>query len=461
MATYLQASDTLLTQTITEKGSPTPAAATDEPIVALPVDSETATTPTLPSPAPPPELSSDPDSLSNAFAALDFVDAEANKSDASSLEESRKQLLSAIPEDTTLSLPPPTIPSLTLRPATPITRPSTPTPTPTGPRVLCLDGGGLRGLPLLYTLRSALPSSQPPCEQFDLITGVGTGGLVAVLLGRMRLDLDSAIGLYESIARLTLYGKEQRPGSFFSKLFGGGGDATPVNGGRDVALGKACETFLPSGKMRMKSVVENGKLCKTGVLAFEQVGRGAVWSRSFAEEEEGDDLSVRDTVCATLATSSFFKPHRSTSTTFVSTSSSLNPSDATLNLLRQTFPSSPTPSLFLSIGIGRISDSVKLTSKTKTRALRTVAQLASSNASEAERVRARARREGWEGGFVRLEVEGLSSGEDGGIEEWVQGRALGSGMERWVKGGGASEVAKLRDGQGEFFDARRREWEHC
>ncbi|ORY90797.1 hypothetical protein BCR35DRAFT_258064, partial [Leucosporidium creatinivorum] len=65
---------------------------------------------------------------------------------------------------------------------------------------LSLDGGGIRGLSLLLTLKSTLPPT-PPCEQFDLITGVGSGGLVAILLGRLRLDIDSSIELYSPIAR--------------------------------------------------------------------------------------------------------------------------------------------------------------------------------------------------------------------------------------------------------------------
>jgi len=60
------------------------------------------------------------------------------------------------------------------------------------PRVLSLDGGGVRGLSSLLILREIMEdieqrtgSSQTPrpCEYFDLIGGTSTGGLIAIMLG--------------------------------------------------------------------------------------------------------------------------------------------------------------------------------------------------------------------------------------------------------------------------------------
>ena len=50
-------------------------------------------------------------------------------------------------------------------------------------RLLCLDGGGVRGLSSLYILLQLMTAIEPanppkPCEVFDLIGGTGTGGLV-------------------------------------------------------------------------------------------------------------------------------------------------------------------------------------------------------------------------------------------------------------------------------------------
>jgi hypothetical protein len=35
-----------------------------------------------------------------------------------------------------------------------------------------------------------------PCEHFDLIAGTGTGGLIAIMLGRLRLDVDTCKDVY-------------------------------------------------------------------------------------------------------------------------------------------------------------------------------------------------------------------------------------------------------------------------
>jgi hypothetical protein len=64
------------------------------------------------------------------------------------------------------------------------------------PRLLALDGGVVKGLSSLFILREIMdeiqrktgPSTQPlPSEYFDLIGGTGTGGLIAIMLGRLRM----------------------------------------------------------------------------------------------------------------------------------------------------------------------------------------------------------------------------------------------------------------------------------
>jgi patatin-like phospholipase/acyl hydrolase len=59
------------------------------------------------------------------------------------------------------------------------------------PRVLSLDGGGVRGLSSLLILREMMNELSPqaqapkPCEYFDLIGGTSTGGLIAIMLGAL------------------------------------------------------------------------------------------------------------------------------------------------------------------------------------------------------------------------------------------------------------------------------------
>ena len=63
------------------------------------------------------------------------------------------------------------------------------------PRILSLDGGGVRGLSSLLILRNIMEeitrrndtAEALPCDYFDLIGGTGTGGLIAIMLGRLRM----------------------------------------------------------------------------------------------------------------------------------------------------------------------------------------------------------------------------------------------------------------------------------
>jgi len=76
------------------------------------------------------------------------------------------------------------------------------------PRILSLDGGGIRGLSSLLILRTImeriklanqLSQTPKPCEYFDLIGGTSTGGLIAIMLGRLRL-----VSSFSLCGRLTL-----------------------------------------------------------------------------------------------------------------------------------------------------------------------------------------------------------------------------------------------------------------
>lgn len=86
--------------------------------------------------------------------------------------------------------------------------------TPGRKYVLAIDGGGFRSyacLVLLHHLMRQLTksSSDPvplPCQIFDLISGTSTGGLIAVLLGRMGLDCLTAMSVYKELVA-DLFGK--------------------------------------------------------------------------------------------------------------------------------------------------------------------------------------------------------------------------------------------------------------
>jgi len=66
------------------------------------------------------------------------------------------------------------------------------------PRILTIDGGGVRGLSSLLILRQIMDEigrrngtpAPLPCEYFEMIGGTSTGGIIAIMLGRLRMVLE-------------------------------------------------------------------------------------------------------------------------------------------------------------------------------------------------------------------------------------------------------------------------------
>ncbi|KAG6916204.1 hypothetical protein DXG01_007834 [Tephrocybe rancida] len=73
-------------------------------------------------------------------------------------------------------------------------------------RLLSLDGGGVRGISSLYILQAIMAKVSPnnpsvkPCDYFDMICGTSTGGLIAIMLGRLQMTIPECIEVYTSLA---------------------------------------------------------------------------------------------------------------------------------------------------------------------------------------------------------------------------------------------------------------------
>jgi patatin-like phospholipase/acyl hydrolase len=51
-------------------------------------------------------------------------------------------------------------------------------------------------------MRAVNPTSPPkPCDYFDLIGGTSTGGLIAIMLGRLQMDIEACIEAYLQISK--------------------------------------------------------------------------------------------------------------------------------------------------------------------------------------------------------------------------------------------------------------------
>ena len=89
-------------------------------------------------------------------------------------------------------------------------------------RILSIDGGGIKGYTALLIMKRifntmrveakkegiVLADEPRPCDVFDLIVGTSTGGLIAVMLGRLHMTVDECIQQYEILGS-RVFGKRQ------------------------------------------------------------------------------------------------------------------------------------------------------------------------------------------------------------------------------------------------------------
>ncbi|KAI0167357.1 acyl transferase/acyl hydrolase/lysophospholipase [Pestalotiopsis sp. NC0098] len=78
-------------------------------------------------------------------------------------------------------------------------------------RILSLDGGGIRGKSSLLILESimekirqseGLEETSKPCDRFDLIGGTSTGGIIAIMLGRLGMSVAECIDAYNRVGEV-------------------------------------------------------------------------------------------------------------------------------------------------------------------------------------------------------------------------------------------------------------------
>ncbi|KAF2840294.1 FabD/lysophospholipase-like protein [Patellaria atrata CBS 101060] len=71
--------------------------------------------------------------------------------------------------------------------------------------LLSLDGGGVRGFSTLCIIEEMMRKIDPlnppkPCDYFDMIGGTSTGGLIAVMLGRLKMTVEECREAYRELA---------------------------------------------------------------------------------------------------------------------------------------------------------------------------------------------------------------------------------------------------------------------
>ncbi|KAL8701940.1 MAG: hypothetical protein Q9201_004645 [Fulgogasparrea decipioides] len=193
----------------------------------------------------------------------------------------------------------------------------------TGLCLLSLDGGGVRGLSTLYILKNifgrlnherSLTGLPPvkPCEVFDLIGGTSTGGLLAIMLGRLEMDIDECISCYNELIK---------------KVFGQKKSRIPFNrrgnikGRFDSSILKtAIEKVIDKRGLPKQAPLndENVRGCRVFVCATAKETKNTTRLRSYNLPEE---LNIPSTICeaalATSAATTFFDAVEIGARTFV------------------------------------------------------------------------------------------------------------------------------------------------
>ncbi|GFF61692.1 putative Pfs, NB-ARC and TPR domain protein (JCVI) [Aspergillus udagawae] len=184
----------------------------------------------------------------------------------------------------------------------------------TGLCLLSLDGGGVRGLSSLYILKSIMDRLNhvrrehklppvKPCEVFDLIGGTSTGGLIAIMLGRLEMDVDKCIDAYSELA---------------AAVFGEKLSLIPVNFKGDIRpqfdsakLESAIQKMIEDSGASKQDLFNDGteRGCRTFVCTADRHTKDIVRLRSYSLSHEPN---IRATICqaalATSAATTFFEP---------------------------------------------------------------------------------------------------------------------------------------------------------
>ncbi|OJJ82631.1 uncharacterized protein ASPGLDRAFT_129530 [Aspergillus glaucus CBS 516.65] len=175
--------------------------------------------------------------------------------------------------------------------------------------LLSLDGGGIRGLSSLYILKHVMESINPdyppkPCEYFDMIAGTSTGGLIAIMLGRLKMGVNECIDAYNTLATQAFTRKAYLPITLTGHVkerF----DSKQL----EAALKKAIADRLHDQDALLK---DPDTSCRVVLCATRAGTSTTVALRSYCNERECSELyntvKIWEAGRATSAASSFFDP---------------------------------------------------------------------------------------------------------------------------------------------------------
>lgn len=225
-------------------------------------------------------------------------------------------------------------------------------------RLLSLDGGGVRGISSLKILKGIMDRIKPgarPCDYFDLIAGTSTGGLIAIMLGRLRMSVDDCIQHYHRLAKHIF---KRNPAAQAGSLALVEHRFSPDN--LEAAIKEVVAKLTPSNT---KMADHHRHCARTFVLAVRKSNinnHAARRIRSYATQRQpADTCEIWEAGRATSAAPSYFPPiklkdeHGQLRSYIDGGLGYNNPCKELLNEAREVFGAEHTIGCFLSIGTGR------------------------------------------------------------------------------------------------------------
>lgn len=226
-------------------------------------------------------------------------------------------------------------------------------------RVLSIDGGIGTGISVLLILRpmmlkvakssnrsATIPAL--PSDYFDLIVGTGTGGTIAIMLGRLRMSVDQCIDAYKDIAKVGFQRKSWLKSLFRAK-------PTLYNA---TNFENAIKQLVRARDPGNPQLVDHSEAAvRTAVVATRALSAGSPPQllRSYTDVSLGnvENCLIWQAARATTAASIFFKPITINHVSYVdgAMGSHNNPVELAYDEAREIWPDYDI-GLLLSIGTG-------------------------------------------------------------------------------------------------------------
>ncbi|KAI3320294.1 FabD/lysophospholipase-like protein [Xylariaceae sp. AK1471] len=200
-------------------------------------------------------------------------------------------------------------------------------------KLLSIDGGGIRGISTLiilkYLMKRINPTNPPkPCDYFDLIGGTSTGGIIALMLGRLRMNVQECIDKYIELSSAAFTPKRSKANALFKIK-----DKWDVTGSyrSDILvreMRQAVQDYL--GSRDPEAMLHDlDPACKVFVCAFTKARSTPILLRSYTTEDSIDFLSgsnctIWQAARATSAAATFFDPIQIGRQTFVDGATGMN-----------------------------------------------------------------------------------------------------------------------------------------